>query len=270
MTLLRRLAAFLAPRREAAGQPPAPPPGPPAADHFAGPGKMVPVLAVGDPSPARKEDAPQDAAPLRVALRAAGMATPDAWALRLAEPCRLRGIHPGRRLAAFAATIAHESDGGRVLEESMRYSAVRLMEIWPARFPSIDAARPYAWDPADADREEVALAAAVYGGRMGNQEEGTADLDGWTFRGRGLIQITGRGNYRAAGSALGLPLLSDPDLAARPQHAAAIAAWWWATHGCNALADAGDVEAWRRRVNGGLIGLADVRRRYDAALAAIG
>jgi putative chitinase len=172
---------------------------------------------------------------------------------------RQRGIHGPRRVAAFLATVAHESNGGRSLEESLNYSADRCMAVWPGRFPTREAADRVARNP-------EALAEAVYGHRLGNAFPG----DGWKFRGRGLIQLTGAENYGAAADALGLPLLASPDLAAEPEVAAIVAAWWWAAHGCTELADAGEPEAWRKRVNGGLNGMQDVRRRYAAVLAAIG
>jgi cytochrome d ubiquinol oxidase subunit II len=139
----------------------------------------MPVVAVGD--------APDWPA----ILAAAGFTEPAMWARHLSFPAARRGIHKGRRAAAFAATIAHESGGGRILEENMRYSTRRLMEIWPRRFPTVEAARPFAWDPSDPDREDIALANHVYGARMGNQHNGTADDDGWERRGRGLIGLTG-------------------------------------------------------------------------------
>lgn len=214
-----------------------------------------PVMAVGD------------APDWRAILAAAGFRDPSMWAAHIAFPAARRGIHAGRRAAAFAATIGHESAGGTRLVEGMGYSAKRIMETWPKRFPTLAAAQPFAWDPTDPDREDIALANHVYGGRMGNERDGTADNDGWDYRGRGLIQITGRDGYSVAADALGLPLVQQPDLAAQPNVAAEVAAWTWAAwKGCNPLADAGDVEGWRRRINGGLIGLDDVRKRYEAAL----
>lgn len=223
------------------------------------------------PAPAATKDAAAtEGQALARLLAAAGFGDAEGWAAALARPMQTHGIAGPRRVAAFLATIAHESGGGRVLEENMRYRADRLMEIWPKRFPTLAAARDFAWDPRDPDREDVALANAVYGRRLGNERDGPDDDDGWTYRGRGLIQLTGFTNYSMAADALGLPLVSAPDLAATREGAAAIAAWWWAAHGCNELADTGEVEPWRRRVNGGLIGLADVRRRYHDVLAALG
>lgn len=196
---------------------------------------------------------------LRPLLVAAGFGDAEAWAAALARPMREREIEGPRRVAAFFATVAHESNGGRQLVENMNYSADRIVAVWPRRFPTREAAVPLARNP-------ERLAEAVYGARMGNLRPG----DGWRYIGRGLIHLTGHDNYRQAGMALGLPLLSHPEMAATKEGAAIIAAWWWSANGCNALADSGDVEAWRRRVNGGLIGLADVRRRYGDVLAAMG
>jgi putative chitinase len=102
--------------------------------------------------------------------------------------------------------------------------------------------------------------------------EGRADLgntvagDGSRYRGRGLIQITGRANYAACGEALGLDLLSKPELLELPQHAAMSAAWFWSTKGLNTLADKGDFVKITRRINGGLNGQADRQALYDKAL----
>ncbi len=200
-------------------------------------------------------------------LRAAGFSDPAGWAKWIAPVAQRRAINTPMRAAAFAATIGHESQGGTMLEEGMRYSAARLMKVWPKRFPTLEAARPFAWDPSDPDREDIALANHTYGGRMGNQANGTDDDDGWERRGRGLIGLTGMDAYRRAAEALGLPLVQQPDLASQPNVAAEIAGWTWADwKKCNPLADRGDVKAWREAINGGLIGLDDVRKRYEAAL----
>ena len=102
--------------------------------------------------------------------------------------------------------------------------------------------------------------------------EGRADLgntvkgDGSKYRGRGLIQITGRANYAACGEALGLDLLSKPELLEQPQYAAMSAAWFWSTRGLNTLADQSEFVKITRRINGGLNGLADRQALYDNAL----
>jgi len=101
--------------------------------------------------------------------------------------------------------------------------------------------------------------------------EGRADLgntvkgDGSKYRGRGLIQITGRANYAACGEALDLDLLSNPELLELPQHAAMSAAWFWSTKGLNTLADLGDFVKITRRINGGINGLEDRLQLWDKA-----
>jgi predicted chitinase len=108
--------------------------------------------------------------------------------------------------------------------------------------------------------EEIASGAAYEGRRdLGNTHTG----DGKRFKGRGPIQITGRANYTAAASALKLDLVNNPALAARPEHAFRVSAWWWKTHGLNEISDRGDVTAATRRINGGLNGLADRQSRYS-------
>jgi putative chitinase len=101
---------------------------------------------------------------------------------------------------------------------------------------------------------EIASGAA-YEGRadLGNTEPG----DGTLFRGRGLIQITGRANYRACGDALGVDLVAEPDLLESPVLAARSAGWFWETHGLNEMADRGDIRGITKRINGGLNGYQD-------------
>jgi putative chitinase len=164
--------------------------------------------------------------------------------------------HP-LRLAHFLAQVCHETDGLRVLVEDLTYTtAERLMTVWPGRFPTPSSARPYVRNPR-------ALANKVYGGRMGNVDP----EDGWTYRGRGLLQITGRDHYARNGKALGIPLESQPYLAISPDHALAIALETWRWKGCDAAAEADDVVAVTRRINGGRIGLAG-RRRWLARVKA--
>ena len=135
-----------------------------------------------------------------------------------------------KRVAAFIAQIGHESG-------QLKY----VKEIWgPTK------------------------AQARYEGRadLGNTQPG----DGSKFRGRGLIQITGRANYKACGEALALDLVNHPELLEKPQHACMSAAWFWASRGLNTLADAGEITKISKRINGGLNGLADRQALYDTAL----
>ena len=159
-----------------------------------------------------------------------------------------------KRMAAFIAQVGHESGQLMRLVENLNYSIDALRKTWPSRF-DVDLASAVARKP-----EQIANIA--YGSRMGN----TAPGDGWKYRGRGLIQITGKNNYRACGEALGLDLIAQPELLEKPQHACMSAAWFWATNGLNTLVDAGKFEAITRRINGGHNGAAGRQALYNRAL----
>jgi putative chitinase len=171
-----------------------------------------------------------------------------------------------KRLSAFLAQVAHESAEFMRLVENLNYSAQGLANTWPRRYAVDPHARMR--EPNELarrlDRNPEAIANNVYASRLGNGDEHSGD--GWRFRGRGLIQITGRANYlRYACTAFPRPeqLLDHPELLEQPLHAAQSAAWFWRAHGCNALADDGDFEGITRVINGGLNGLAD-RREWHA------
>jgi putative chitinase len=163
------------------------------------------------------------------------------------------GVDTLLRRAHFVAQIAHESAGFTRLEESLSYSAERIRVVFPKLK---DRAGELARNP-------EALANAVYGGRkdLGN----TAPGDGWRYRGRGLIQLTGRDNYREMGTALGLELIGNPSQAAEPDIAVRIALRFFETRDCNDLADLDDVEAITKRINGGANGLAERRALTEKA-----
>lgn len=169
------------------------------------------------------------------------------------------GCHP-LRLAHFFAQICHETGGLTILSENLNYrSAERLMAVWPSRFPTLQSAAPFVGNPR-------ALANKVYARRMGNVDPD----DGWKFRGRGLLQITGRDHYARNGRALSIPLEEAPELAIDPDHSLAVALETWRRAGCDALADADDVVAVTRAINGGTIGLADRRTWLVKAKRALG
>ena len=159
-----------------------------------------------------------------------------------------------KRIAAFITQVGHESSQLTRLVENFNYSAGTLRKTWPSRFEA-NLASAIAGKP-----EQIANIA--YGNRMGN----TAPGDGWKYRGRGLIQITGKTNYRACGEALGLDLTAQPELLEKPQHACISAAWFWATNGLNTLADAGKFDAITQRINGGQNGAADRQALYARAM----
>lgn len=167
-------------------------------------------------------------------------------------------LEKANRLHFFLGQLGHESGGLTVREENLNYSAARLMAVWPSRFPTLAAAQPYARNPEK-------LANKVYGGRMGN----TQPSDGWRYRGRGYIQLTGRDGYRAVGQVAGLPLETNPDLAADPTKAAAVAAAFWTWKSINPSCDAGDFVTCTRKINGGTVGLDDRKAWLAKAQAAV-
>lgn len=174
---------------------------------------------------------------------------PMAWLIALAEEMPRWNIDTPAREAAFVGQVAHESAGLTKLEEGLSYSAERLVAVWPHRFPDAEVAASYARNPR-------ALANKVYAERMGNGDE--ASGDGYKYRGRGPIQLTGKDSYREYGNALGADLVSDPDGLIRvPRLGCAAACRFFLMKGCNELADAGDITAITRRVNGGVEGLDD-------------
>jgi putative chitinase len=151
------------------------------------------------------------------------------------------------RVAHFLAHASVECAAGTALEENLNYSAERLHAVWPARFPTIGSAQPYAHNPR-------LLADKVYDGRMGNRA-GTDD--GWNYRGRGLIDITGAAMYERVGKAAGLDLSANPGLASASDSALAAAAALWMLSNANHLADRDEIRAETKVINGGLTGLAD-------------
>jgi putative chitinase len=164
------------------------------------------------------------------------------------------GVTTPLRLAHFLAQAFHETDGLTILVESMNYSAKRMTEVWPKRFPSVAVAAPYAHNPR-------ALAEHTYGGRMGNGPEGSGD--GFAFIGRGTIQCTGRESYAKFGSLLGIDLAGNPDLAIDPRYVLKIALAEWTEKGCNALADRNAIKDITEKINGGRIGLDDRVKWFD-------
>ena len=170
------------------------------------------------------------------------------------------GISTPRQQAAFIGHCGHECGNFRILEENLNYRAATLMKLWPKRFPTLEFANQYAGNPKK-------IANMVYSNRMGNRDE--ASGDGYRFRGRGCIQLTGHSNYFHAGKALGVDFVMEPDLVASPKYAALTAGFFWSTHDCNRLAEAGDWTALTKKINGGTIGLSDRIKHTEEALAVL-
>ena len=153
----------------------------------------------------------------------------------------------------------HESGGFKFLKENLNYSAQALMRTWPSRFPDIDVAQKY-------ERNPEKIANKVYGGRMGNTEEG----DGAKYIGRGLIQITGKENYENCGVGIGVDLIANPELLQEPNAAALSAGWFWNKRNLNSLADIMDIVGMTKKINGGAIGIDDRTAKINKVLDLLG
>lgn len=163
------------------------------------------------------------------------------------------------RVAAFLAQVSHESARFRKTAENLNYSAEGLAKVWPSRFADMtggptETAKRIARRPED-------IANIAYAGRMGNGTAGSGD--GWRYRGRGLIQITGREMYGLCGEGLGLDLIANPEMLEAPLYAALSAGWYWQHKRLNRYADKGDIRGMTRIINGGLHGLADRQAIFD-------
>ena len=160
-------------------------------------------------------------------------------------------IDTALRLSHFLAQCGHESAGFKAIQENLNYGAKGLLGIFKKYFPTEAKALQY-------ERKPEKIANLVYGSRMGNGDE--ASGDGYKFRGRGYIQLTGKNNYVAFGKAINEDIDANPDLVAT-KYPLLSAAWFWSSNSLNALADKGaddaSVTAITKRVNGGTIGLPD-------------
>lgn len=165
-------------------------------------------------------------------------------------------INTHDRVCAFLAQLGHESGYFVHRVENLNYSASGLRKIFARHFPTDAIAQQYA-------RQPIRIASRVYANRMGNGDE--ASQDGWKFRGRGYIQLTGRNNYTACGRYLGRDLVADPDYLMSIEGAVVSAGWFWEVNKLNVFADARDMKTLTRRINGGFNGLAHRMELYTAA-----
>jgi len=187
------------------------------------------------------------------------------WADALNATFERFNITTPRQMAAFIGQCGHESGNFRVLQENLNYRAATLLKLFPRT-----QRRTWGFTPeeaADYERQPKRIANRIYGNRMGNRDE--ASGDGYRFRGRGCIQLTGSANYHHAGQALGVDLIMEPDLVATPQYAALTAGWFWNTQKLNDLAEAGDWTRLTKKINGGTIGLEDRKKHINQALAVL-
>ena len=184
----------------------------------------------------------------------------ESWTDPLNETFQRFNITTNNQKAMFIGQLSHECGNFRILEENLSYRAATLMKLWPKRFPTQEIANAYEKNPKK-------IANNVYSSRMGNRDESSGD--GFRFRGRGCIQLTGHANYFHAGKALGVDFVANPDLVATPKFAALTAGWFWSTHNCNAPADALDYTKVTKIINGGTIGLDDRIAHVKQALAVL-
>ena len=200
-------------------------------------------------------------------LQRLGWRSPEMWAPILDHEFRVNDISTTARRAGFLAQAKVESAAGMRLVEVLDYEPIRLGQMFGGRVTkeALAACRT-ATHPAD----QRTIANIVYGGDWGKRNLGnTLPNDGWDWRGRGLLQVTGRRNYNNLATLLGTTM---NDLAAAmetPKGAAATAAMWWRLAGCNGMADTGDQEACRKIINPGGAAMAQVLAEFKAALAAI-
>ena len=178
-------------------------------------------------------------------------------------------IDTPRRVAAFIAQCAHESGGFNVLQENLNYKPQALRRLFSEYFPDDAIAGQYCAKP----NKQEAIANRIYANRMGNGDESSGD--GYRFRGRGLIQLTGRSNYQNFADSIevdGRPLKIDevPAYLETFEGAAQSACWFWETNNLNKWADEGDILTLTKRINGGTIGLEDRKKHYEHALHVLG
>jgi putative chitinase len=185
------------------------------------------------------------------------------WVNALSTVLPKYGITTPRRQAAFIAQCGHESAGWSAFVENLNYSAKALNTVFPKYFTRAGrSAEEYARNP-----EKIAN--VVYAGRMGNGD--IASGDGWRYRGRGPIQLTGRSNYAAFGNAAGVDVLKNPDLVQTNKEIGLMAAlWFWNKNGLNELADVQDIKAITKRINGGYNGLEDRIALYKRVMSKMG
>lgn len=170
-------------------------------------------------------------------------------------------INTPQRIAAFLAQCGHESGGWTVFEENLNYSAKGLLSVFKKYFPNETVANQYA-------RKPQMIANRVYAGRMGNGSPESGD--GWKYRGRGPIQLTGKNNYTKFAQSMfdnWQDIVDNPDLVSQDKQIALMSAiWFWNTNNLNQYADVGDIKTMTKKINGGFIGLDDRIKHYNEAM----
>ena len=182
------------------------------------------------------------------------------WSEPLTTTFATFGINDVKRQAAFIGQCSHECNHFKTLEENLNYRAETLQSKFGHKFKPEEFA-VYA-------HHAEKIANRIYANRMGNRDE--ASGDGYRFRGRGCIQLTGHDSYWHFGQAVGQDFVMRPELVATPMYAALSAGWFWKTHGCNDLAEAENWVGLTKRINGGTFGLDERIKLTQHALAVLG
>jgi len=166
-------------------------------------------------------------------------------------------INTKERIAAFLAQCVHESGGFKFLSENLNYGWQGLRKVFPNYFPTDELAKQY-------ERQPEKIANKVYSNRMGNGPESSGE--GWKYRGRGIIQLTGKNNYTNFAKAIDKPLEEVVDYLATFDGAIHSACWFWNKNNLNDLADSKNMKELTRRINGGYNGLEDRIKHYNHIL----
>lgn len=173
-------------------------------------------------------------------------------------------INTPQRIAAFVAQCAHESNNFTAVEENLNYKAASLRKLFGKYFATDELAQQYA----SKVNKQQAIANRIYASRMGNGDE--ASGDGYKYRGRGLIQLTGKSNYQNFADSIEVTPEEAAEYMATFEGAAQSACWFWETNNLNKWADVGDIEKMTKIINGGTIGLEDRKKHYQHALHVLG
>lgn len=198
---------------------------------------------------------------LLVKCKLCDQGTASKWAPYLQAAAEKFHIDTPERIAGWLAQCAHETGNFRTLIENLNYSSEALLKVFPKYFNKIEAAQ--------CGRKPEKIANKIYANRMGNGD--VASGDGWKYRGRGMIQLTGKTNYRMFGKDIGqeAELLSNPDMLLEPKYAALSAGWFWAINGLNQFADNKDILGMTKRINGGTNGLDHRKELYTQICKAL-
>lgn len=191
----------------------------------------------------------------------------EKYSATIIAACEEFDINTPQRIAGFLSQVAHESGQFSAVKENLNYKAAALTSLFGSRITAAQAAEVGRDDATKKPANQEGIANIIYGGAWGAKNLGNVNEgDGWRFRGRGLIQLTGRSNYTNCGKGLNKDLTADPLYLETPEGAARSAAWFWKSRGLNEVADTGDVVKMTKLVNGGTFGLTDREHHYHSIL----